>query len=149
MPDENNTHPMASEIDPELAVIQTALAALKTLPNARAKQRAFDYLLSALLEDERKRYIAATKPHILGTEWLCLRGDPNQLFVKEGDILDDIYEDYFKPIEVNRLAIVSQSFVVSVPIAGAGDEPDGEELQWFKTREEAEAFCEGAKKHLA
>ena len=139
---------MTNETDREIEVIGTAFTALKTLPDARAKQRAFNYLLSALLEDERKRYTAATGAPIREPIWFCLRGDPYQLFMEKGDILDYIYESHFEPIEVNRVAIMDQNFVVLVPIAGADDYPDGEELQWFKTREEAEAFCENAKKLL-
>ena len=123
--------------DAELTAIETALAALITLPNRQAWLRALDYIINRLTEDERTGHLAALGVGIQQPTQYVLGGDLDARFASASEALGEADTPVLTIVEVNGIAIVSQRFGIEVPIdCDAG----GTDFLWFDTREQANAY---------
>lgn len=64
-----------------------------------------------------------------------------------GSTVNDVMEDeaHFDPVEICGWALVRRFWAVCVPIHGADGEYEGDDIQQFATKAEAEAFIASAK----
>lgn len=127
--------------DTELTAIKAALNALQGLPDRRAWQRALDYITNRLSENERTMRLHTPLSALPEPLQYCRDGEINDLFLDATECALDAEWPLWSPIEVNGVAIVSQRFAVVTLIGDSDGNPDGEEVKWFSTRAEAEAYC--------
>lgn len=123
--------------DPEIAALNTAYEALCCVP-PHEWTRTLNYLADRLAARDRAVHVGK----------LLERPEPTQ-FIHEGEMAIP-YEDAaslvldnaeaWVPFEVNGVTVVSQRFAVIVPIGNEEGDREGEEIEWFDTREAADAY---------
>lgn len=98
--------------------------------------RALKYISERMAEDNRAAHSATetTAP----TWWETPRY-PGESFESRGEVAAE-YGEAGAINEVIGVAVVSQQFVVMIPIADGNGEIEGHEHEWFDTREAAEKY---------
>lgn len=127
--------------DAELTAMKTAFEALATLPDPRAWGRALTWIADRLMEKHRAEYLQFDALNWPSPTQYCTNGEIAESLADADELVLDGYRDPMTPIEVNGVAIVSQRWAVMVPTGDGDGNWDGEEIMWFATRAEAEAYC--------
>ena len=128
------------DADAELAAMKTAFEALATLPDPRAWGRALTWIANRLMEQHRTEYLQFDALNWPKPTQYCVNGQIAEAVEDADDLVQEWDREPMTPIEVNGVAIVSQRYAVVVPIYN-GEDHDGDEIMWFSTRAEAEAYC--------
>lgn len=123
--------------DPEIKALETAYQALRCIP-AREWTRALNYLADRLSADDRTVHISKLLEHPAPTQFVNA-GEMAMPYEDAEELVED-NADCMVPVEVNGVAVVSQRFAVMIPISSNGEDVDGHEIEWFDTREAADAF---------
>lgn len=123
--------------DDEIAAIQTAYSALKGM-DRKDWTRALDYIGKRLAGDDRGRFLSLHGLDLPEPTQYVLAGDLNTAAGDSSDVVDEL--ESWGIAEVNGVAIVSQRFAVMVPLGNADGDIDGHEIEWFDTRDAAEAY---------
>jgi hypothetical protein len=119
--------------DPELTAIAASYDALKGL-DRKGWTRALEYIVTRLAGDDRRVFITSDGGLPEPVQWV-IAGQLDTASASPEDAVLDTSEESWTPIEVNGVAVVSQRFAVVAP----NEETHGN-IEWFDTRDEAEAF---------
>lgn len=120
--------------DTEIEAIRAAYAVIKGMNRAQWT-RALKYLETRMAEDDRATYIGRTE--LPSPVQYVAAGNIGEAFDSPEEAIRESY--YEEPImEINGIATVSQRFAVEVS-------SDDGTLEWFDTRDAAEAFLESMK----
>lgn len=117
--------------DPEIAAINEAYNALRCIP-ATEWNRALKYLADRLSANDRTVHIGRLFERPAPTQFIH-EGEMANPYESEDELVKE-NADPLTPFEVNGVAVVSQRFAVMIPI------DDGDEIEWFDTREAADAY---------
>lgn len=123
--------------DPELIAIAAAYAALKGL-DRKTWTRALEYIGARLAGDDRHLFITSDGTLPEPMQW-AIAGQLDTASASPDDAVLDCLEESWTPVEVNGVAVVSQRFAVVAP-----NEDHHNHIEWFDTRDEAEAFVRGS-----
>lgn len=129
----------ARDDDGELALIAVAFEALSHLGNRQAWQRALDYIANRLCEHERGEFLRNPLRDLPPPTQYVFAGNLDERFFSP-DEAEMECGNTGDIIEVNGVAIVSQTFGVRVSILDAAGDVDDTEVHWFDTRAIAETY---------
>lgn len=118
--------------DTEIDAIRSAYACIKGLNRAQWT-RALEYLATRMAEDDRASHITFSREDFPPPVQYVLAGGPSDPVVTPEEAVGQASYDQ-KIYEVNGVAVVSQRFAVEV------NTDDGNEIEWFDTRDAAETF---------
>ena len=122
--------------DPELAAMEIAYTALRGMDPAQWN-RALQYVADRLGADDRAQYATRFDPQPEPAQF-AHASEMETLYDSADELVKD-YADNWVPYEVCGISVTSQRFAVIFPI-GANGEVGGHEIEWFDTRDAADAF---------
>lgn len=123
--------------DQEIDAIRAAYECIKGM-DRQQWTRALEYISRRMAEDDRAAH-SVTETE--APTWFVTPTSPDEKFPTPDAVVAE-YGDTYVVTEVNGVAVVSQKFVILIPI-GDGDGDGGiagHEFEWFDTREAAETY---------
>lgn len=127
--------------DPELTAMQAAYEHIKGMSRAQWT-RALKYISKRMAEDDRAAHVRVETD--APTAWIAAENWDERWDDKE-ELAGDLAQSG-EILEVNGVAVVSQQFVIAIPVCGGPENDiDGYEHEWFDTREAAEKYLASMK----
>lgn len=121
--------------DQEVDAIHAAYEHIKGL-NRQQWTRALKYISERMAEDNRAAH-SATETE--APTWFFTPTSPDERFRTPGDVAAE-YGKTDCITEINGVAVVSQKFVILIPIGDGQGGIDGHEFEWFDDRGAAEKY---------
>lgn len=121
--------------DQEIDAIRAAYEYIKGM-DRQQWTRALKYLSERMAEDDRAAHSAT---ETAAPTWFLTPTNPDERFPTPDTVAAE-YGDTYIVTEVNGVAVVSQQFVILIPIGDGQGGIDGHEFVWFDAREAAETY---------